>query len=129
MDSRAIIDIDVCFQQFSNILFYRVATGYGQPPSTLYDWTLCSAESMDANFKLSGVTKARLEIEKFCDKVNKTLYSSRRDPVGLCSDTERSTLISFLARDFDELEEKLKSENDGNPSFQFYLLCMVEDSN
>lgn len=97
---------------FPNVLPHRVATGYGQPPSTLYDWTLCSSDSMDANFKLSGDTKARLEIEKFCNKVNKALYSNRRDPVGLCSDQERSSMISFLTRDFDELEEQLKAQND-----------------
>lgn len=87
----------------SNIV--RVATGYGQPPSTLYDWTLSSIDSMDANFKLPEDINSRLEIEKFCDKVTKVLYTNRRDPVGLCSDQERSPLISFLSRDFDALEQ------------------------
>lgn len=64
------------------------------------------------NFKLSEDIRPKLEIEKFCDKVTKSLYTNRRDPVGLCSDQERSTLISFLTRDFDELENQLKSQND-----------------
>ncbi|RJE18482.1 Transcription factor [Aspergillus sclerotialis] len=88
-----------------NIVAQRVATGYGQPPSTLYDWTLSSSDTADQNFKLPENIRSRLEIEKFCDKVTKVLYTNRRDPVGLCSDQERSALISFLSRDYDELEQ------------------------
>lgn len=64
------------------------------------------------NFKLPGDIKPRLEIEKFCDKITRSLYSNRRDPVGLSSDQERLTIISFLSRDFDELEEQFKSQKD-----------------
>ncbi|KAF7170155.1 hypothetical protein CNMCM6106_004939 [Aspergillus hiratsukae] len=95
-----------------NVVAQRVATGYGQPPSTLYDWTLSASGSVDPNFKLPEDIRRRLDIEIFCDKVTKTLYTNRRDPVGLCSDQERSTLISFLSRDFDELEDQLKSKTD-----------------
>ncbi|KAJ5574299.1 uncharacterized protein N7459_008726 [Penicillium hispanicum] len=95
-----------------NIVAQRVSTGYGQPPSTLYDWTLSSSDSLDPNFRLPGDMKPRLEIEKFCDKITRALYTNRRDPVGLTSDRERTTMISFLSRDFDELEEQLKTQND-----------------
>ncbi|GAB1206626.1 hypothetical protein APSETT445_005316 [Aspergillus pseudonomiae] len=94
-----------------NIVAQRVATGYGQPPSTLYDWTL-SSESLDPNYKLPEGIRARLQIEKLCDKVTRALYINHRDPVGLCNDQERSTLISFFSRDFDELESQLKAQND-----------------
>lgn len=90
----------------------RVSTGYGQPSSTLYDWTLSSSDSLDSNFKLPEDLRTRLEIEKFCDKITRALYTNRRDPVGLTNDHERSTMISFLSRDFDELEEQLKTQND-----------------
>lgn len=90
----------------------RVSTGYGQPSSTLYDWTLSSSDALDPNFKLPEELRTRLEIEKFCDKITRALYTNRRDPVGLTSDHERSTMISFLSRDFDELEEKLKPQSD-----------------
>lgn len=66
----------------------------------------------DPNFKLPEGIKPRLEIERFCNKVTKALYTNERDPVGLRSDQERSTLISFLSRDFDDLEQKLKAQND-----------------
>ncbi|GMG07653.1 unnamed protein product [Aspergillus oryzae] len=93
---------------------FQVATGYGQPPSTLYDWTL-SSESLDPNYKLPEGIRARLQIEKFCDQVTRALYTNHRDPVGLCNDQERSTLISFFSRDFDELESQLKAQNDCEP--------------
>lgn len=95
-----------------NIVAQRVSTGYGQPPSTIYDWTLSSNDSLDPNFKLPGDIRSRLEIEEFCDKITRALYTNRRDPVGLTSDRERSTLLSFLSRDFDELEEHFKGQND-----------------
>ncbi|CAG8314972.1 unnamed protein product [Penicillium salamii] len=95
-----------------NIVAQRVSTGYGQPSSTLYDWTLSSSDSLDPNFKLPEDLRTRLEIEKFCDRITRALYTNRRDPVGLTSDHERSTMISFLSRDFDELEEKLKPQSD-----------------
>lgn len=96
----------------ADIHVYSVATGYGQPPCTWYDWTLSSQESMDANFKLPESIRHRLDIEKFCDKVTKALYTNRRDPVGLCSSQERSTLTSLLSRDLDDLETQLKPSND-----------------
>ncbi|KAL4925550.1 putative C6 transcription factor (Leu3) [Aspergillus undulatus] len=95
-----------------NIVAQRVATGYGQPPSTLYDWTLSSQESMDPNFKLPDNIRHRLDIEKFCDKVTRALYTNRQDPVGLCGSQERSTLTSLLSRDLDELETQLKPHSD-----------------
>jgi hypothetical protein len=90
-----------------------VATGYGQPPCTLFDWTLGGGEVVDHNFKLPQDIETRLEIEKLSDKMTKTLYNNRRDPVGLSSDQERATLVSFLARDLEELEDRLKPSNDG----------------
>jgi hypothetical protein len=96
-----------------NVVAQRVATGYGQPPSTLYDWTLGASELMDVNFQLPREIKARLQIEVFVDKVTKALYNNRRNPVGLAEDGERSSLMSFLTRDFEELEDQLKAENDG----------------
>lgn len=68
---------------------------------------------MDASFQLPREIKTRLQIEVFVDKVTKALYNNRRNPVGLAEDGERSSLMSFLTRDFEELEDQLKPENDG----------------
>lgn len=111
------------------LMLRRVSTGYGQPSSTLYDWTLSSSDSLDPNFKLPEDIRPRLEIEKFCDRVTRALYTNRRDPVGLTSDHERSTMIAFLSRDFEELEEQLKSQNDCKlPKFKWgYIECITND--
>lgn len=68
---------------------------------------------MDVNFQLPREIKARLQIEIFVDKVTKALYNNRRNPVGLAEDAERASLMSFLVRDFEELEDQLRPENDG----------------
>ena len=85
-----------------------VATGYGQPPSTLYDWTLGPSGPKEPRFRLSTDLEARLLIEKFCNKVTKALYSNNSDSVGLIDDAERPALTTFLARDYEELKETLK---------------------
>ncbi|KAI9712983.1 MAG: hypothetical protein M1812_006731 [Candelaria pacifica] len=90
-----------------NITCQCVGTGYGQPPSTLYDWTLAT-ESKDTSYRLPEELRGRLLIEKFSDKVTKALYSSRRDPVGITSDGERANIIALLVRDLDELQENLR---------------------
>ncbi|KAK2797559.1 hypothetical protein FQN50_009154 [Emmonsiellopsis sp. PD_5] len=94
-----------------NIVAQRVATGYGQPSQTLFDWTLSATESIDQHFNLPTEVKSRMDIEKFCDKVSKSLYSNRRDPVGLSSDDERYIMITILTKDFEDLESQLRQEH------------------
>lgn len=89
----------------------RVATGYGQPSNTLYDWTLSAkAAKADTNFALSPTIADHLRIERFTEKVSRTLYSNRQDPVGLVSDTERQAYVNLLASDFADLEEEMSGD-------------------
>jgi len=85
-----------------------VATSYGQPSLTIYDWTL--ATDSKPNYDLPSPIYNRLLIEKFVDKVSKTLYTNDRDPVGLSSDQDRAVYVSFLAKDFEDLEKKLRDD-------------------
>ena len=85
-----------------------MATGYGQPPSTFYDWTLAPSGAHEPDFKLTDNANGRLLIEEFSNKVTKALYSNRLDPVGLVSDRERSVHTTFLAREYEDLEQKLQ---------------------
>ncbi len=89
-------------------MLYRVATGYGQPPPTVYDWTLVPTGAHDPGFKLPSDAENRLLIERFSNKVTQALYRNDFDPVGLVSDEQRSPLIIFLAREYHELEQKLQ---------------------
>ncbi|CAD6593619.1 MAG: hypothetical protein ASARMPRED_007738 [Alectoria sarmentosa] len=91
-----------------NAVAQRVATGYGQPPSTFYDWTLASSGAHEPSFRLPDDVYGRLLIEKFSNKVTKALYSNRLDPVGLVSDNERSVHTTFLTREYEDLEQKLQ---------------------
>ncbi len=95
-------------------MFDRVATGYGQPPSTVYDWTLAPVSPNVTSFKLPYEAEARLLIEKFCNKVTKSIYSNENDPVGLTSDLERSILTRILVQDLEDLETKIRSS--GSPT-------------
>ncbi|KAI9847686.1 MAG: hypothetical protein M1837_001934 [Sclerophora amabilis] len=93
-----------------NIVAQSVGTGYGQPPATIYDWTLEPSPTKDPSYKLPQELAARLRIEKFCDKVTKGLYSTRADPVGLTNDEERSSFTGLLAREFESLEMEFGPE-------------------
>ncbi|KAL9613159.1 MAG: hypothetical protein Q9167_002279 [Letrouitia subvulpina] len=90
-----------------NAVVQRVATGLGQPPSTVYDWTLEPSGADEINYHLPQEVQARLTIERFCNKVTKAFYSNRLDPVGLVDDSQRSSLTDFLARDLEDIEESL----------------------
>lgn len=94
---------------------HSVATGYGLPPTTLYDWTLSPpVHSVEAkSLRLPDEIVARLRIEKFCNKVTHRLYSNDRDPVGLASEDQRTTMTSFLAKDFEDLEAQLGVNTSG----------------
>ncbi|KAJ9645505.1 hypothetical protein H2204_001085 [Knufia peltigerae] len=103
-----------------NIVAQRICTAYGQPPLTIYDWAL-GPKPIDTNpnYELPAPIYNRLLIEKFVDKVSRTLYMNAHDPVGLASDAERPTYVSFLAHDFEELEDKLR--HDTSPITKLYL--------
>lgn len=110
--TRALYDVE--------LIHCRVATGYGQPANTLYDWTLSSkAANTDSNFTLPSPVGDHLRFERFAEKVSNTLYSNRQNPVGLASDTERQTYVNFLASDFADLEEEIP---DGSPTMTLIYL-------
>lgn len=102
---------------------HRVATGYGQPPSTFYDWTLVPSGWSETNFQLPEEVEARLNIERFCNKATRSFYTNRMDPVGLVSDEQRSVMSEFLARDLEEIEEKLPPDASGTPTYLCFVMC------
>jgi hypothetical protein len=105
--------------RFSALTFDSVATGYGQPPNTLYDWTLSPSGPTEASFRLPDEVEGRLLIEKFSNNVTKALYSNHQDPVGLADESQSSHLIVFLQREYEDLEYKLKY--DISRKFSFYI--------
>lgn len=96
-----------------NIVAQSVGTGYGQPASTLYDWTLAPRPGDDSAFQLSSQLEARLQIERFCDKVSKEMYSNTSDPRGVAGDEHRAMLMRVYRRDYGELHASVMSQQLG----------------
>ena len=110
----------VAFFQYAYMLTtHRVATGYGQPPPSLYDWTLTPPITNEASFKFHEELDTRLRIERFCNKVTKALYRNPSNPIGLMDDAQRAVLMTFLEKDFEELEQGLRSRLTGKPYHSF----------
>ncbi|KAK5091244.1 hypothetical protein LTR05_001425 [Lithohypha guttulata] len=94
-----------------NMVAQRIATAYGQPAQTIYDWALGPKPiESNPNYELPADIYARLQIEKFVDKVSKTIYTNPTDPVGLPEDHIRSELVKLLDQDLKELEHNLEAD-------------------
>lgn len=104
-----------------NIVAQSIGTGYGQPASTLYDWTLAVRPGDEGPFKLSPELEARLSIERFCDKVSKEMYSNASDPRGVAGDEMRSMLTRVYRREFNELQVAILSRHDLSPIINLHL--------
>lgn len=96
-----------------NIVAQNVGTGYGQPASTMYDWTLALRPGDDQALHLSRELEARLQIERFCDKVSKEMYSNASDPRGVAGDEHRAILMRVYRRDYSELQSSVLSQQLG----------------
>ncbi|RYO78471.1 hypothetical protein DL766_008651 [Monosporascus sp. MC13-8B] len=94
-----------------NIVAQSIGTGYGQPASTLYDWTLAIRPGEDGPFTLSPELEARLRVERFCDKVSKEMYSNASDPRGVAGDEHRAMLMRVYRREYQELQASILSQN------------------
>lgn len=80
-----------------------MATGYGQPPGTIYDWALEPPSLRDADFQLPEDLQIRLRIEKFCDRVTKALYSSKPEPAEFVS-SEKLLIVQLLENELRDME-------------------------
>lgn len=95
-----------------NIVAQHCGTGYGQPSSSLYDWTLAIRPGEDGPFRLSPELEARLQIERFCDKVSKEMYSNASDPRGVAGDEVRALLTRVYRREYNELHVAVLSRQE-----------------
>jgi hypothetical protein len=104
-----------------NIVAQSIGTGYGQPASTLYDWTLAIRPGEDGPYTLSPELEARLQIERFCDKVSKEMYSNASDPRGVAGDELRAMLTRVYRREFGELQVSILSRQSLSPLVNLHL--------
>lgn len=99
----------------------RIATGYGQPPSTFYDWTLDQDPTADRGFILPKDAQNRLLIERFSSKVTQALYRDETDPVGLVSEDKRRSLVKIFERDYRDVEARLTDPDHCKPPSKPFL--------
>jgi hypothetical protein len=104
-----------------NIVAQSIGTGYGQPASTLYDWTLAVRPGDEGPFTLSAELEARLQIERFCDKVSKEMYSNASDPRGVAGDELRALLTRVYRREYGELQVSIMSRSNLSPIVNLHL--------
>lgn len=94
-----------------NIVAQTVGTGYGQPASSLYDWTLAARPGDSGSVILTPEMESRLQIERFCDKISKEMYSNASDPRGVAGDEHRAMLMRVYRREFGELQAVVLSQS------------------
>lgn len=61
----------------------------------------------ESGVRLTDEAEARSLIERFTDKVSRSLYSRLLHPTGQPEGSAQSALVRYLGREFEELEEKL----------------------
>ncbi|KAL8947032.1 MAG: hypothetical protein Q9222_006644 [Ikaeria aurantiellina] len=84
-------------------------------------WVACNIVSQRLSgmkYELPAEVETRLAIERFCNKVTRSFYTNRLDPVGLVKDEERSVMSAFLAHDFENIEESLNSDTSAGLHFR-----------
>ncbi|OBT77262.1 hypothetical protein VF21_04042 [Pseudogymnoascus sp. 05NY08] len=104
-----------------NIVSQTIGTGYGQPATTLYDWTLAIRPGDAGPFQLSAELEARLRIERFTDKVSKEMFSNASDPQGVSGDELRAMLTRIFRREYADLEASILSDQNLSPFITVFL--------
>jgi hypothetical protein len=73
-------------------------------PSTIGPWIEFDG---GGTLELPEDILVQLRIEKFCDRVSKTLYQNPLDPLGVLLETEQASMMSVLREEYRDLEESL----------------------
>ena len=90
-----------------NAVAQRVATGYGQPPTTFYDWTLEPTGAFPPGFILPKDAQNRLTIERFSSRITQVLYRNDADMVGLANEETRITFTKMCETEYDQIGKRL----------------------
>ena len=90
-----------------NAIAQRVSTGYGQPPTTFYDWTLEPSGAVPAGFILPKDAQNRLLIERLSSRITQSLYRNDSDPVGLASEETRRAFTNIFVHELKDVERRL----------------------
>lgn len=90
-----------------NIVAQNVSTGYGMPQLSQWNWYTHGLHLAT----ISPLFRNRCIIERFVDKVTKTLYSVQRDTAGQPDERSRAVQIEVLQSEFNEVEAEVNSQD------------------
>ena len=90
-----------------NAVAQRVATGYGQPPTTFYDWTLEPKGAYPPGFILPKDAQNRLTIERFSSRITQMLYRNDSDMVGLAHEETRIAFTKMCETEYEQIGKRL----------------------
>lgn len=84
-----------------------ISTGYGMPQISRWNWYTHGLH-LD---RISATFHNRCLIERFNDKITRTLYTMQRDEVIKVDEAQRALTIDMFAREYEELEIIIRSKN------------------
>ena len=84
------------------IIFFSVDLTYGMPSRSIYDWNVESIVFLPHHSPFTDI-EHRLKIEKFSDKMTRSLYSNSSDPSGTIAHDHLPAVLSNLNADLEEL--------------------------
>ncbi|KAF4552760.1 Fungal Zn(2)-Cys(6) binuclear cluster domain-containing protein 7 [Elsinoe fawcettii] len=90
-----------------NVCAQNVSTGYGMPQISRWNWFTHGLHLE----RISPALKNRCLIERFIDKITRTMYTMQRDLIVQNDETQRALTIDMFAREYDELEGTIKQSN------------------
>ena len=99
-----------------NIIAQNVSTGYGMPQLARWNWYTHGLH-LD---RISPVFRNKCIIERFNDKVTRTLYTMQRDLIVQTDEAHRALTIDMFARELEEIEGMVKAQEPSGVST--YLL-------
>lgn len=90
-----------------NICAQNVSTGYGMPQISRWNWFTHGQHTE----RISSALKTRCMIERFVDKITRTLYTMQRDLIVQTEETHRSLTVEMFSSEYEGLEGLIKQNN------------------
>jgi hypothetical protein len=90
-----------------NLIAQNTSTGYGMPQISRWNWYTYGLH-LD---RISAAFRNRIQIERFVDKVTRTLYIMQRDEFVAGDEAHRALLIDTLGREYEELETSISANH------------------
>lgn len=89
------------------LISLSISTGYGMPQISRWNWYTHGLH-LD---RVSPVFRNRCQIERFIDRVTRTLYTMQRDQAIQGDEAQRSLLIDTIGREYEELGTTIRTSS------------------